>query len=233
MTDVFFERSSWVDTATARTVQVAFTDVSLDFSERDGADRAPLDEALGRLGGEIAVPVARMRQVHGSVVAEVDGVDTVPTADALVTRVPGLALMTRAADCVPVLLAAGSEGVAAVHAGREGVVAGVVGAAVDSLRAGSEAQVRAWIGPHVCGRCYEVPAAMRDEMGALVPESLSQTSWGTPALDLGAGVAAQLAALGVEVERIGGCTMEDEKLWSHRRSGAAAGRMAGVVWVTP
>ena len=39
---------------------------------------------------------------------------------------------------------------------------------------------------------------MQDEVAALVPESRSTTSWGTPALDLGAGVRAQLATAGVE-----------------------------------
>ncbi|HEY1134834.1 MAG TPA: laccase domain-containing protein, partial [Nocardioides sp.] len=58
------------------------------------------------------------------------------------------------------------------------------------------------------------------------------TSWGTPSLDLGAAVLAQLADAGVtEVEHLGLCTMEREDLWSHRRDGAAAGRLAGLVQV--
>jgi copper oxidase (laccase) domain-containing protein len=66
-----------------------------------------------------------------------------------------------------------------------------------------------------------------------VPEAAAETSWGTPAVDVGAGVAAQLRAAGVEVIDAATCTREDERLWSYRRDGAAAGRTGGVVWVRP
>ena len=64
-------------------------------------------------------------------------------------------------------------------------------------------EITAWIGPHVCGRCYEVPESMRAEVAAVVPESFAETSWGTPALDIGAGVRAQLARAGVTVVEVG------------------------------
>ena len=145
-------------------------------------------------------------QVHGDVVHVVDSppdgpTDEVPVADALVTTRRGVGLMVRVADCVPVLLADPVAGVVgAVHAGRLGVTLDVVSRAVERMRALGAEQVRAWIGPHVCGRCYEVPEAMRSEVAAVVPATMSETSWGTPALDLGAGVAAQLAAAGVPVD---------------------------------
>ncbi len=71
---------------------------------------------------------------------------------------------------------------------------------------------------------------MRAEIAAVVPATRATTSWGTPALDLGAGVRAQLADAGVPVVEVGGCTREDDTLHSYRRDGAAAGRLAGVVW---
>ena len=58
--------------------------------------------------------------------------------------------------------------------------------------------VEAWVGPHICGACYEVPEALQSEVAAREPASLSTTSWGTPALDIGAGVRAQLARAGVD-----------------------------------
>jgi copper oxidase (laccase) domain-containing protein len=67
----------------------------------------------------------------------------------------------------------------------------------------------------------------------VVPATYATTSWGTPSLDLGAGVLAQLAESGVPAVRVGGCTREDESLHSYRRDGTAAGRLAGVVWRTP
>jgi polyphenol oxidase len=98
-----------------------------------------------------------------------------------------------------------------------------------------QARVRAWIGPHVCGRCYEVPESMRDDVEAAVPGTATTTSWGTPAVDLGAGVRAQLDAAGIgaqRVEAVGRCTREDPDLFSYRRDGAASGRLAGLVRVT-
>ena len=97
------------------------------------------------------------------------------------------------------------------------------------------ARIHAWIGPHVCGRCYEVPASMRDDVDAVVPGTATETSWGTPAVDLGAGVRSQLSTVGLEtasVELIDRCTREDPDLYSHRRDGASSGRLAGLVRVT-
>lgn len=231
---MFSARRTWTDEPTSTTVEVAFTDTSVDVREGPGSDPARLEDDLSRLEAAIGVPVARMHQVHGHDVAHVVDGSRVPTADALVTGTPGLALMSRAADCVPVLLAAPAQGlVAAVHAGREGVVRRVVPAAVAALRARGATELRAWIGPHVCGGCYEVPDAMRAEVSAGEPATAASTTWGTASLDLGAGVRAQLDAAGVAHEPVGGCTMEDASLWSHRRQGAAAGRLAALVWVRP
>lgn len=187
---------------------------------------------------EVAAETGRtpwvMHQVHGADV-HVVGDDDVPDlpvleVDALATSRNDVALMARAADCVPVLLAT-SEGVAAVHAGRRGLALAVVPAAVEQLRALGGAEVTAWIGPHICGRCYEVPEHMQHEVAALVPESRSTTSWGTPALDLGAGLRAQLAAAHVaDVRVVEACTREDVRWPSYRRDGDAALRFAGVVW---
>ena len=74
---------------------------------------------------------------------------------------------------------------------------------------------------------------MRDEVAAAVPATRAETSWGTPALDLGAGVTAQLHQEGVDVRRVGACTRERADLYSHRRDGAGSGRMAGLVRVPP
>jgi polyphenol oxidase len=214
-------------------VEVAFTDASLDLQDqkdRFAASLAVVVEATG-------VPFARLRQVHGDEVVQVvdppsGSRDDVPDADALVTTRRGLGLMVRVADCVPVLLADPEAGViGAVHAGRLGMTLDVVGRTVDRMRTLGADRVRGWIGPHVCGRCYEVPEAMRSVVAAVVPAAMSETSWGTPALELGAGVESQLAAVGVSVTHVGRCTLEDEQLHSYRRDGGDAGRFAGLVWI--
>jgi YfiH family protein len=203
----------------------------------------PTGESPFDLPDDAALPtLVRMRQVHGADVQTVDeawssrrhrGSD-LPVADALVTAVPGVALVVRVADCVPVLLADPRRGVlGAAHAGRPGLVAGIVPAAVARMRELGADEILAWVGPHVCGRCYEVPAQMREEVAATVPESFGETSWGTPSVDVGAGVRAQLAHHGVDVVDASRCTLEHDDLYSYRRDGAAAGRLAGLVWMRP
>jgi YfiH family protein len=205
----------------------------------DGADDPDACAANLRLVAEDFAPgatVADMRQVHGNVVdvVELRPSDERPEADALVTAEPDRLLVVRVADCVPVLLADSSAGVVGVaHAGRPGLVAGVVPAAVARMRELGADAVTAWLGPRVCGACYEVPAPMQAEVGALVPESVATTSWGTPSLDIGAGVRAQLDRLGVDVVDVAACTRESPGLYSYRRDGVRAGRFAGLVRLRP
>jgi hypothetical protein len=187
---------------------------------------------------ERAAPVVLLRQVHGADVAVVEDPDgPIPQADAVVTGLPGVVLMVRVADCVPVLLADAEAGlVAAVHAGRQGLVAGVVPAAIACLEGLGAGRLVAWVGPRVCGGCYEVPEAMCEEVSAVVPEARARTSWGTAAVDVAAGVHAQLTAVGVradDVTDVRRCTMEDTDLFSYRRQGRASGRGAGLIWRRP
>ncbi|MGK5628968.1 peptidoglycan editing factor PgeF, partial [Streptomyces sp. URMC 123] len=183
--------------------------------------------------------VVWMNQVHGREVAVADGpwgTGEVPAVDAVVTDRHGLALAVLTADCVPVLLADPVAGVvAAAHAGRPGLLAGVVPAAVEAMVSlGAEpSRVTAVTGPAVCGGCYEVPEEMRAEVAAAVPESWATTRHGTPALDVTAGVHAQLARLGVEKrEKSHICTLESADHFSYRRD-RTTGRLAGYVWLEP
>lgn len=186
--------------------------------------------------------LALMHQVHGADVAVVDeayaaldrpGPEDLPHVDALVTTRRDVALVVRVADCVPVLLADVDGGVAAaVHAGRAGVAADVVGAALDVMADLGAQQVQAWIGPSICGACYEVPADMADAVAAAAPAARSTTRDGTPGLDLPAAVEQRLVQRGARVEhRSPLCTLEQPTLFSHRRDAAASGRAAGVVWL--
>ena len=89
--------------------------------------------------------------------------------------------------------------VAAVHAGRVGAQKGVVARTVEAmLGLGAHVEdISVLLGPAVSGRNYEVPAAMAAEVEAALPGSRTTTSRGTPGLDLRAGIARQLTALGV------------------------------------
>lgn len=212
-------------------VRFGFTDARLDLGRGDTApERAARERAGAALGARCTVA---MHQVHGRDVATVDGpLDPWPEADALVTRTPGVGLLVRVADCTPiVLIDTRRPGVAVVHAGRDGLVRGVLQAAVEALGGSG---LRAVVGPRVCGRCYELPGALADAVDHSIPGTRTTTSWGTPAVDVGAGVVSVLADLGVEVDDLGAetCTLEDERFSSHRRDAAAAGRMGAIAVLT-
>lgn len=190
-------------------------------------------KSLGLGPGE----VVWMNQVHGADVIEVDGPwrdRPVPDVDAIVTARRGLALAVLTADCVPVLLADPVAGiVGAAHAGRPGMIAGVVPAVLRAMTdLGAESsRIVARTGPAVCGRCYEVPEAMRAEVAAVEPTAHAETSWGTPAVDVAAGVHAQLGRLGVrDRAQSPVCTLESGDHFSYRRD-RTTGRLAGYVWL--
>ncbi len=205
----------------------------LNLAVSGGDDPAAKAENHRRIMADFAPDgtLCDLHQVHGAdvVVAAPEWPER-PHADGIVATDPGLTLMVRAADCVPVLMVAADKGVVgAAHCGRPGLVAGIVPATVARMRELGAGGVEAWVGPHVCGRCYEVPEQMRDEVANAVPASYAATSWGTPSIDLGAGVRAQLGELSVVVHDASRCTRESADLYSYRRDGEGAGRLAGLV----
>ena len=183
---------------------------------------------------EVELPRERlvfMNQVHGTDVVEVDGPweGEAPAADGVVTRATDLGLAVLVADCVPVLLYDAPAGVvAAVHAGRPGMVAGIVRRTVEVMRDLGATSISAAVGPSVCGRCYEVPDDMARAAAAATPAAAARSWSGTPAIDVAAGVVEQLAGAGVAVQWVPGCTRESGDLYSYRRDGRT-GRFAGVI----
>jgi YfiH family protein len=151
-----------------------------------------------------------------------------------VTTRTDVALCVRAADCLPVLLADRVNGViGAAHSGRKGLYVGVVPATVEAMRQLGAERITAVLGPYACGNCYEVPDEMRAEVAERVPASYAETSWGTPSIDVAAGVAAQLAELDCTVIKATSCTIESENLYSYRREGPVSGRLAGLIRLAP
>jgi YfiH family protein len=213
---------------------------ALDLGLHVGDEPAHVRENRARVDAWAGSPVAWATQVHGTAVHVIGGApqargDSVGDADALVSAVRGTGVGVLVADCVPVLLADARAGVVgAVHAGRRGLVAGVVQAALAAMvsRGADPARVRAAVGPAISGAHYEVPEQMQREVVAVVPETACRTDRGTPGLDLPAGVAAVLRRAGVtDVLVTGWCTASDERFFSHRRAqraGTTTGRSAAV-----
>ncbi len=210
---------------------------TLNLGGHVGDDPAAVRTNRERVAAALRLPADRlllMDQRHGSDVAVVDAgaADpdrSAPAVDAMVTTETDLALAVLVADCTPVLLSDGERGVVGVaHAGRPGFVAGVVDRVVMTMREAGAERISAVVGPSVCGRCYEVPADLRDEAARVVPESAARSWTGTPAVDVATGVVAQLRANDVDVAWLPGCTREDPDLFSYRRD-RTTGRTAGVV----
>lgn len=203
-----------------------------DEPSRVLANRDLLQRAVG------AEDLVFAQQVHGDGVAVVDRTSSrgrtggVAGVDALVTSTPGLGLVVLAADCLPVLLLDREAGVAAAaHAGRQGLLAGVLERTVEAMVSlgADPGRTAARIGPAAGACCYEVPADMADDAAARLPGTRGRTTRGTPSVDLVGGAREVLAAAGLtDVAASGRCTVEDPALYSYRRE-RTTGRHAGVV----
>lgn len=247
-----------VTTRDGSTVCVGFTSVGAgnlglhvgDDAPGTLADRAALEEAL--LGAGASCGFTYLNQVHGITIFNADGSqppsgispeavrEATPEADAASSFGQPLAIMV--ADCIPLVFVGehqetGAPILGVAHAGRRGLLDGVIQAEIADLVSRGATHIKAWIGPSICGRCYEVPEQMQGESVALIPEVKSETSWGTSGLDLPAGAVAVLKNLPAVVsisQELAACTFETPELFSHRghtQRGEAAGRIAGLVWV--
>jgi YfiH family protein len=174
-------------------------------------------------------PVQFMNQVHGNRVAVIEEVTEVaPTADALVTGIPGITLAVMVADCIPLLLTS-TQAVAAVHVGRRGLVNNVALRTIEVMREMGAQEISAIIGPAICGRCYEVSAEIHQEVVSNFPTADSRTHSGSLALDLPKALSTVLQSAGISIDASQCvCTVEDAELFSYRRD-AVTGRQAGLV----
>ena len=197
---------------------------SLNLSGHVGDDPMAVESNRAQVAGSFGVgrdQLLFMNQCQGSDILVVDGpwAGEAPAVDGIVTTSTDLALAVLVADCTPVLLFDQVAGVvAAVHAGRPGMMSGIVLRAVDTMTDLGARSIRAVVGPSVCGRCYEVPEAMRADAAMISPPA-SAVSWhGTPAIDVAAGAVEQLRSRSIAVQWIAGCSRESDDLFSYRRA---------------
>lgn len=211
---------------------------STDQSEIVAINRARAAAALD-LGPEALVSV---HQVHSADVVTVTGPLTIrPRADAMVTRVPGLALAVLTADCQPVLFADPEAGViGAAHAGWRGARDGVIEATVKAMVAlgAAPGAISAVIGPTISQKAYEVGpefvagflADDPDNARFFAPGAGERAQFDLPAYGLH-----RLRAAGVgHAEWTRHCTYTDaERFYSYRRSNhrqeADYGRLISVI----
>ena len=230
-------------------VRTVFTDrnlgnLALHVPDDSHAVRARRDRAALDLGVDPDT-VLYLDQVHGTHVVDADaaGPGEVCTGDAAVSAT-GHPLAVMVADCVPVVLigelrhggAVSMPLTAVAHAGRRGLLDGVLPAVVEAMRVRGAERISAQIGPCVCAECYEVPEPMAEESEESLPGIRTTTRWGSPGLDLPGAAARQFRQLDVQVEVVTEqtprCTLENEALSSHRRD-PSSGRIAGIVVPLP
>jgi len=171
--------------------------------------------------------LAFMKQVHGDRIVHIDlnsaSNPTLPECDSLVTQEKGVGLVVTSADCLPVLFSSKTV-VAATHAGRKGLVASILSKTVATMQSLGAAEIKAVIGPSICGKCYEVSPEMFQELGSVMPGIGNHPG----RLDLKLAARLELESLGVEVSDVGICTKEDPEYFSFRRD-ATTLRQYGVV----
>ena len=197
---------------------------SLNLGRKTGDDVERVDENRRRACAEVGSDAARLAlnyQVHSTLVHRArEGVRGEVQGDGLWTDEPGLPVLALAADCLPIALARANgakPAVCVVHAGRIGLLDGIVGAGVTALGG----TVAAAIGPSIGPCCYEVgeevAAPYRERFGAGIVRGRR--------LDLWRAAEQELRAAGVErIERFDLCTACDPSLFfSHRRDGKPRG----------
>jgi YfiH family protein len=168
-------------------------------------------------------PRVRPAQVHGTTVRDAEAPGDLPSCDAVFTRVPGLVITVRVADCLPVLLASPGGPAALVHAGWRGLAAGVLEAALDRFPRPRE--LHALLGPAIGPCCFEVGP----EVAARFPPGAVRRRLGRrPHVDLFTAARLRLLRAGVPASGVSvpaPCTRcHQHLLHSHRGSGGAPGR---------
>jgi len=202
------------------------------------------DFAVGGAGAELEArrrsvvdrPWVWLTQVHGAVCVDVDvvGLDRAcgASADALITSSAELALSIQTADCIPIALWSDDGVIAAAHAGWRGLEAGVIDAAVNSLRSHTSAPLHAFVGPSIGPECYEFGAEDLNRLEQRFgPAVRAQTSDGRQALNVRAGVRLELLRNDVVIDVDDDtCTACTDGFFSHRARAESA-RHATVIWI--
>lgn len=199
-----------------------------DDPERVACNRADLTEACD------LDEILFMDQIHSAVMTRgTEGSDG-STCDGIYLRRDGwngrTGLAVQVADCVPLILI--SEGIiAAVHVGREGLLNGMTESALSALRAEgvSLKDVKAVIGPSICGDCYPLSLELFQACEERYPATVFNVD--ERKIDVAAGVISVLESEGVTWGWFGEvreCVSCDPDYFSYRRE-RTTGRQAMVV----
>jgi YfiH family protein len=200
---------------------------SANLGDHVGDDLNSVTENRAQLESQIGMPIVFMNQVHGDTVVLVENNQSTPTCDALITTEHKLAVAVMVADCIPLLLKSDAA-VAAVHVGRKGLMNGIARKTINAMRDLGAEVIHSYIGPNICGKCYEVGEDIFKEVAAKYPAADSSGRTGKATLDLVAGLKSDLKD--TVLLDLSSCVLEDKNTFSYRRDGVT-GRQAGVIWL--
>jgi len=218
---------------------------SLNVGRTVGDDPASVDENHRRVYESLGISasaVVSARQVHGDQVALVqqnDGGRLYAETDALISDVPGLYLLLRFADCVPLFFYAPKRhAIGLAHAGWQGALRGIAGKTAEAFMAafGCPADdVLVGIGPAIGPCCFQVGPEIVERVVAdygdvdgLLTEAQPD---GRANLDLWHLNMLQLQSAGLtRIELAARCTScEARSFYSHRRENGHTGRFAAII----
>jgi len=156
-------------------------------------------------------------------------------ADGLITNEPDLTLLVFYADCVPIILADPiTKTASAVHSGWRGTKANIITKAIEKMvHNGCEREnIMAVIGPAI-GLChFEVSENIYEEFINTPSREFAIKKDGKFYIDLKKTVKHQIIMAGISEENIAIsdiCTYCDTSMYSYRREGENAGRMAAFI----
>jgi len=194
-----------------------------DQNDNVEENRRRLCEAVNADPGRLAMN----RQVHAATVNRAVPGERGREGDGLWTDEPGVPMLKLTADCLPIAVARdnGRPALALLHAGRLGLLAGIVEAGVEALGTGALA---AAVGPGIGPCCYEVgddiASSYRERFGAETVRGRNLDLWTVAERVLrDAGVTA--------VERADVCTACNDEYFSHRRDAGVTGRQGVIGYV--
>jgi polyphenol oxidase len=194
-------------------------------------DSAHVAENRRRMAEQMGVAPERflsLHQIHSpdAVVATGPWPGNKPRADAIVTRIEGLAIGVTAADCGPILFVDPvARVIGAAHAGWKGALTGIIESTVDAMEklGADRGGVVAAIGPLIRQHSYEVGGefverfldAAADNAAYFIPAERA----GHSMFDLAGYIRMRLENAGVlMIDDIGVDTYSDERFYSYRRS---------------
>ncbi|HEY3578805.1 MAG TPA: polyphenol oxidase family protein [Gaiellaceae bacterium] len=204
---------------------------SLNLGRKSGDDPEHADEnrriACAAIGADVE-QLALNFQVHSAQVLRAAPRMRGEHADGLWTEEPGLPILAMSADCLPIVLArAGRPGIAVLHAGWRGLLAGIVAAGTEALGGG---EIAAAVGPAIGPCCYEVGEEVAKPFRARFGDDVVEQG----RLDLWTSAERALHAAGIErVDRFDRCTAcEPKSFFSHRRDAGLTGRQGVIAYVS-